>query len=144
MTADEHASRTVQPPLRLVTAPIPYDLAGLTDVGTGYPPIRVARSPGSGRAPASCAVSAKRDGSFPHPHCQCLAARGSDDGREAVMHPAGEHLDCDRLGPGWSYFLQVAAFDPAGQPGGRRLQHIQITHHTPVVELLAVHHHLTP
>src|SRR5216683_2853740 len=60
------------------------------------------------------------------------------------MHPAGEHLDCDRLGPGWSYFLQIAAFDPAGQPGERRLQHIQITDHAPAVELLAVHHDVNP
>ena len=60
------------------------------------------------------------------------------------MHPAGEHLDCDRLGPGWSYFLQVAAFDPAGEPGECRLQHIQITDHSPAVELLAVDHDLNP
>src|SRR5215472_10780894 len=60
------------------------------------------------------------------------------------MHPAGEHLDCDRLGPGWPYFLQVAAFDLAGQPGERRLQHIQITDHTAAVELLAVYHDLNP
>src|SRR5260221_3986988 len=60
------------------------------------------------------------------------------------MHPAGEHLDCDRLGPGWSYFLQIAALDPAGQPGERRLQHIQITDHAPAVELLAVHHDVNP
>src|SRR5712691_10205797 len=40
MTADEHPSRTVQPPtLSLVTAPMPHDLAGLvTDVGTGTRP----------------------------------------------------------------------------------------------------------
>src|SRR5260221_8021464 len=38
MTADEHASRTVQPPLSLVTAPMPHDLAGLTDVGAGTRP----------------------------------------------------------------------------------------------------------
>lgn len=60
------------------------------------------------------------------------------------MHPAGEHLDRDRLGPGWAYLLQVAAFDPAGQLGQRRFQYIQITDHTPVVELLAVHHDLNP
>src|SRR5215467_4724039 len=60
------------------------------------------------------------------------------------MHPPGEHLDCDRLRPGWSYFLQVAAFDPAGQPGERRPQHIQITDHAAAVELLAVHHDLNP
>src|SRR5215831_17718214 len=60
------------------------------------------------------------------------------------MHPAGEHLDCDRLGPGGLYFLQVAAFDAAGQPGERRLQHIQITDHPAVVELLPVHHDLNP
>src|SRR5882757_10604737 len=97
-----------------------------------------------GRASASCVVSAKRDGSLPHPYCQRLAACGSDGRREAVMHPAGEHLDCDRLEPGWAYLLQVAAFDPAGQLGQRRFQHIQITDHAPVVELLAVYHDLNP
>src|ERR1700684_2321565 len=60
------------------------------------------------------------------------------------MRPAGEHLDCDGLGPGWSYFLQVAAFDPAGQLGERRFQHIQVTDHAPPVELLAVYHDLYP
>ena len=58
------------------------------------------------------------------------------------MHPAGEHLDGDRLGLGWAYFLQVAVFDPAGQLGERRFQHIQIADHAPPVELLAVHHDL--
>src|SRR6202035_2736430 len=93
---------------------------------------------------APCAVSAKRDGSFPHPHCQGLATCGSDGRREAVMHPAGEHLDCDRLGPGWAYLLQVAALDPAGQLGERRFQHIQVADHAPPVELLAVHHDVNP
>src|SRR5262249_24277233 len=60
------------------------------------------------------------------------------------MHPAGEYLDCDRLGPGWAYLLQVAAFDAAGQLGQRRFQYIQITDHAPVVELIAVHHDLNP
>src|SRR5260370_9585854 len=60
------------------------------------------------------------------------------------MPRAGDPLDCDRLGPGWSYFLQIAAFDPAGQPGERSLQHIQITDHAPAVELLAVHHDVNP
>ena len=60
------------------------------------------------------------------------------------MHPAGEHLDCDRLGPCWPYLLQVAALDAAGQLGQRRFQHIQITDHAPVVELLAIHHDLDP
>src|SRR5262250_365142 len=60
------------------------------------------------------------------------------------MHPAGEHLDCDRLSPGWAYLLQVAAFDPAGELGQRRFQYIQITDHAPVVELLAIHHDLYP
>src|SRR5215475_2484520 len=100
--------------------------------------------PTSGTASASRVVSAKRDGSLPHPHCQCLAARGSDGGREAVMHPAGEHLDCDRLGLSWPYLLQVAALDAAGQLGQRRFQYIQITDHAPVVELLAIHHDLDP
>src|SRR5215813_10561546 len=58
------------------------------------------------------------------------------------MHPAGEYLDCDRLGPGWAYLLQVAAFDLAGEVGQRRFQYIQITDHAPVVELLAIHHDL--
>jgi hypothetical protein len=35
-------------------------------------------------------------------------------------------------------------FDPAGQLGQRRFQHIQITDHAPVVELLAIHHDLYP
>src|SRR5262252_7097063 len=90
----------------------------------------------------SCVVSAEREGSFPHPHCQCLAARGGDGRREAVMHPSSEHLDCDRLDPGWTYLLQVAAFDPAGQLGERRFQYVQITYHAAPVELLAVHHDL--
>src|SRR5215468_8497648 len=93
---------------------------------------------------ASCAISAKRDGSLPHPHCQRLAACGSDGRRESVMHPAGEYLDGDRLGPRWAYLLQVAGFDPAGQLRQRRFQYIQITHHAPVVELLAIHHDLNP
>src|SRR5215471_13657163 len=110
-----------------------------------YPPSGWPGRPGqSGRAPASCVVSAERDGSFPHPHRQCLAACRGDGGREAVMHPAREHLDCDRLGPGWPYLLQVAAFDPVGQLGQRRFQYIQITDHAPVVELLAIHHDLDP
>src|ERR1700733_8079819 len=100
--------------------------------------------PTLGSASASCVVSAKRDGSLPHPYCQCLPARGRDGGREAVMHPAGEHLDGDRLGPGWPYLLQIAAFDPAGQPGQRGFQYIQIADHAPVVELLAIHHNLNP
>ena len=58
------------------------------------------------------------------------------------MHPAGEHFDCDRLGRGRAYLLQVAAFDLAGQLGQRRFQYIQITDHAPAVELLAVHHDL--
>jgi hypothetical protein len=41
------------------------------------------------------------------------------------MHPAGEHLDRDRLGPGWAYLLQVAAFHTAGQLGQRSFQYIQ-------------------
>src|ERR1041384_3069686 len=93
---------------------------------------------------APCAVSAERDWVFPHPDGQCLAARGSDDGREGVMHPAGEHLDCDRLGFGWPYLLQVAAIAAAGQLDQRRFQYIQITDHAPVVELLAIHHDLNP
>src|SRR5713101_5202731 len=32
---------------------------------------------------ASCVVSAERDRSLPHPHCQCLAACGGDSRREA-------------------------------------------------------------
>src|SRR6266853_1775737 len=128
MTADEHASRTVQPPaLSLVTVPMPHDLAGpVTPMSVPVPPIRMARALGLfSRVSAPCAVSAKRDGSFPHPHCQCLAACGSDGGREAVMHPAGEHLDGDRIGPSWTYLLQIAAFDPTGQLGQRRLQDVQ-------------------
>src|SRR6185437_9694520 len=93
---------------------------------------------------APCAVSAERDGSFPDSHGQCFAACGSYGGREGVMHPAGEHLDGDRLGLGWAYFLQVAVFDPAGQLGERRFQHIQIADHAPPVELFAVHHDLDP
>src|SRR5580693_7494165 len=96
----------------------------------------------SRRTSASCVVSAKRDGSFPHPHCQCLAACGGDGGREAVMHPAGEYFDCDRFSPGWAYLLQVAAFDLTGELGQRRFQYIQITDHAPVVEMFAVHHDL--
>src|SRR5215468_4957590 len=131
--------------LGLVTVPMPHDLAGRSPMWYRYPPIRMARSPGVVRQrSASCVVSAKRDGGFPHPHCQCLAARGGHGGREAVMHPAGEHLDCDRLSPGWAYLLQVAAFDPAGELGQRRFQYIQITDHAPVVELLAIHHDLDP
>src|SRR6202007_173946 len=57
---------------------------------------------------------------------------------------AGEYLDRDRLGPGRAYLLQVAAFDPAGPLGQRRLQYIQITDHATVVELLAIHHDLYP
>src|ERR1700691_1405227 len=114
--------------LGLVTVPMPHDLAGWSPMW--YPPSGWPGRPGySGRVSASCVVSAERDGSFPHPHCHCLAACGSDGGREAVMHPAGEHLDCDRLGPGWAYLLQVAAFDPAGQLGQCRFQYIQITDH---------------
>src|SRR6516225_11601036 len=60
------------------------------------------------------------------------------------MHPAGEHLDCDRPGPGWAYRLQVAAFDLTGQLGQRRFQYIQITDHAPVIELLTGHHDLYP
>src|SRR4029077_21013949 len=60
------------------------------------------------------------------------------------MHPAGEYLDCDRLGLDWAYLLQVAVFDTVGQLGQRRFQDIQITDHAPVVELLAVHHDLNP
>ena len=98
----------------------------------------------AGPVSAPCAVSAERDGSFPDSHGQCLGAGGSYDGREGVMHPAGEHLDCDRLGFGWPYLLQVAALDAAGQLGQRRFQYIQITDHAPVVELLAIHHDLNP
>ena len=58
------------------------------------------------------------------------------------MHPAGQHFDGDRLGPGWAYLLQVAAFDVAGELGQCRFQYIQITDHAPAVELLAVHHDL--
>src|SRR6185437_8776976 len=85
-----------------------------------------------------------RDGSLPDSYGECFAAGGSYGGREGVMHPAGEHLDGDRLGLGWAYLLQVAVFDPAGQLGERRLQHIQIADHAPVVELLAIHHDLDP
>src|SRR5215813_9508062 len=60
------------------------------------------------------------------------------------MHPAGEHLDCDRPGTGWAYLLQVTAFDLAGQLGQCRFQYIQITDHAPPVELLAIHHDLYP
>src|SRR5689334_2615136 len=98
----------------------------------------------SGPVSASCTVSAKRDRGLPHPYRQCLAACGSDGGREGVIHPAGEHLDCDRLGLGWAYLLQVAVFDPAGQLGQRRFQHSQVTDHAPLTELLAVHHDLDP
>src|ERR1700733_9359991 len=135
MTGDGDACRTVQQLALSLVPPIWYR----------YPPLMMPRTPRIfSRVSAPCAVSAKGDGSFPHPHCQCLAACGSDGGREAVMHPAGEHLDRNRLGPDWAYLLQVAAFDPAGQLGERRFQHIQITDHAPPVELLAVHHDLNP
>src|ERR1700733_1284005 len=98
----------------------------------------------AGPVSTACAVSAERDGSFPDPHCQRLAACGSYGGREGGMHPAGEHLDGDRLGLGRAYLLQVAVFDSAGQLGERRFQHVQITDHAPPVELLAVHHDLNP
>jgi hypothetical protein len=48
-----------------------------------------------------------------HADCHRLASRGSDDGREAVMHPAGEHLDRDRPGLGWAY-LSAAGPDSYG------------------------------
>src|SRR5215472_14031505 len=60
------------------------------------------------------------------------------------MHPAGEHLDCDRRGLGRAYLLQVAALDPAGQLREPRFQYVQITDHAPAVELLAVHYDLNP
>src|SRR5215469_7962237 len=60
------------------------------------------------------------------------------------MDPAGEHFDCDRLGPGWAYLLQVATFNLAGELGQCRFQYIQITDHPPAVELLTVHHDLNP
>jgi len=51
ITGHEDASTTVQPPaLSLVAVPMLYDLAGSVS--------------------APCAVSAKRDGSFPDSHCQ--------------------------------------------------------------------------
>src|SRR5215831_16948587 len=139
------AERFSRPTLALSQYPCRTTWPGWLPMWYRYPPIRMARSPGVIRQrSASCVVSAKRDGGFPHPHCQCLAARGGHGGREAVMHPAGEHLDCDRLSPGWAYLLQVAAFDPAGELGQRRFQYIQITDHAPAVELLAVHHDLDP
>src|SRR4029077_20294561 len=104
-------------------------------------------SPGwaqSGRASASCAISAECDGCFPHPHRQRVGTCGSDGGREAIMHPAGKHFHCDRLGPSWTDLLQVAAFAPLGELGQRRFQYIQITDHAPAVQLLAVHDDLNP
>src|SRR5690348_3437674 len=105
---------------------------------------RTRRCQKNGSAASPCAVSTERDGSFPDSHGQCFAAGGSHGGREGVMHPAGEHLDGDRLGLGGAYLLQVAVFDPAGQLGERCFQHIQVADHAPPVELLAVHHDLDP
>src|SRR5262249_21734158 len=112
---------------------------GKSRVGAG-----AKRGGGENRAAASCAGAAKTDRRLPTARWPRLAARGGDGRREAVMHPAGEHLHGDCLGPGWAYLLQVAAFDPAGQLGQRRFQDIQIADHAPVVELLAIHHDLNP
>jgi hypothetical protein len=60
------------------------------------------------------------------------------------VHPAGEHLDRDRLGVGGAYLLQVASLDPLSQPGQGLLQNVQVADHRPVVELVAAHHDLNP
>src|SRR4029077_8253457 len=98
----------------------------------------------AGPVSAPCAGSAERDGIFTDSHGQCLAACRGYGGREGVTYAGGETLAGDRLGVGWAYLLQVAVFDPAGQLGERRFQHVQITDHAPLVELFTVHHDVDP
>jgi len=70
-----------------------------------------------------------------------LASAGSKRSRDAIMGPASEHLDRHGLGFTRPDPFEVGIAHVRGGRLKRCIQHVEVAHHSVVVELLALYDH---